>query len=59
MYFGLQCYIVLTEGLLSTLGALPFYRQAKRPRVQARGVGVIIFSLKLFCIAELSSHAEF
>ena len=61
MYIGLQCYVVLTntEVLLITLGDWLFYRQAKRPRVQARGGGVIIFSLKLFCIAELSLHAEF
>ena len=48
--------------LFSTLVAWLFYRQAKRSRVQAgegRGGGVIIFSLKLFCIAELSLHAEF
>ena len=60
MYIGLQCYVVLTntEVLLSTLGAWLFYPQAKRLRVQARSGG-IIFSLKLFCIAELSLHAEF
>ena len=60
MYIWLQCYVVLTntEVLLITLGDWLFYRQAKRPRVQARG-GIIIFSLKSFCIVELSLRAEF
>ena len=38
------------------LAALPASKEAKS---SGKGEGVIIFSLELFCIAELSLHAEF
>ena len=45
--------------LLQYFGGLAVLLASKEAKSPSKGGGVIIFSFKSFCIAELSLHAEF